>query len=104
MIPGQGIINVFILAQNEPNPFSHETTIRYNLSQASPVTLKIFDITGRTVVTLVNETKAPGYNSARWNGKDSQGRFVVNGIYFYRIQAGDFTAAKMMVLLNGRLQ
>jgi flagellar hook assembly protein FlgD len=104
LIPGQGITNVFILAQNEPNPFNHETTIRYNLSQASPVTLKIFDMTGRVVVTLVNETKAAGYNSVKWNGKDAQGKFVVNGIYFYRIQAGDFTAAKKMVLLNGRLR
>jgi flagellar hook assembly protein FlgD len=104
MTPGQGITNVFVLAQNEPNPFSHETTIRYNLSQASLVTLKIFDMTGRVVTTLVNETKASGYSSVKWNGKDELGRLVVNGIYFYRIQAGDFKAVKKMVLLNGRLR
>jgi hypothetical protein len=95
------IPEVFILSQNYPNPFNPVTTISYALPKASDITIEIFNILGQKVKTLINASnqKAGAYNVV-WNGKDQFGNQVSSGIYFYRIQAGNFIQAKKMVLMK----
>ncbi len=90
----------FALYQNYPNPFNPTTTIKYSIAKNAKVSLKIYDLLGREIKTLVNETKAPGTYSVRWNGTTSSGSKVASGIYFYRIKAGNFTQVKKMILLK----
>ena len=85
----------FALHNNYPNPFNPITTIRYDLPQESDVTLTIYDITGRMVKTLVNNPQQAGMKNVVWNATD-----VTSGIYIYRIQAGDFTQTRKMILLK----
>jgi hypothetical protein len=83
------------LAQNHPNPFSQLTAISYQLRAPSHTTLQIFDISGNLVETLVDEKKEAGNHQVEWDGKD-----LASGLYFYRLQVGDFTATKKMILLR----
>ena len=85
----------FALNQNYPNPFNPTTEIRYQTSEASHVTMKIFDVLGREVATLVNEQKPAGNYSATFNAEG-----LASGIYFYRLEAGSFTQGKKMVLMK----
>ncbi len=90
----------FALAQNYPNPFNPATNIEYRIASSEFVTLKIYDIRGRLVKTLVNENHSPGSYRVQWDGRDQSGESVVSGFYFYRIQAGEFTDAKKFTLLR----
>jgi hypothetical protein len=97
----QEIPQVFKLSQNFPNPFNSVTTIRYVLPQAEKVTLKVFNILGKEVVTLVKEeTKEPGLHTAIWQGLDNAGLLVASGIYIFRIRTDTFTKAKKMILVK----
>ena len=98
----QGIFipETYILNQNYPNPFNPETTIEFGLPTSSYVTLKVYDILGREIKTLVNEEKQNGYYIINWDGRNSSGLRVSSGIYFYIIKAGDFVQAKKMVRLK----
>ncbi len=93
----------FLLKQNYPNPFEKITEIRYQIpkqvnSRQNPVvSMNIYDVTGRLVKTLVNETQELGYYQVLWDGKDDLDNAVSSGIYFYRIEAGNFTAMKKIV-------
>jgi hypothetical protein len=84
----------FFVSQNYPNPFNPSTVIRFELPKAINVTLKIFNTLGQEVSTLVKEQKDVGYYQARWNAN------VPSGIYFYRLQAGEFVETKKMILLR----
>jgi hypothetical protein len=75
------------LAQNYPNPFNPETGIRYSLPHNSNVTLAVFDLTGRRVVTLESGPKTAGQYLVRWDGRNSKGNRVASGVYFYRLEA-----------------
>ncbi|MFA7418310.1 MAG: GLUG motif-containing protein [Melioribacteraceae bacterium] len=87
----------FVLHQNHPNPFNPETTISYTVQAASQVSLKVHDVLGREVATLVNEFKQPGvYNSTFYTLRSS----LPSGIYFYMLKAGSFTSTKKMTLLK----
>jgi hypothetical protein len=90
----------FALAQNYPNPFNPETQISYSLPQDAHVVLTIFNIMGQKVKTLVDELQDAGYKSIHWDGKNDNGSQVASGIYFYRIQAGEYSQTKRMVLLE----
>jgi M6 family metalloprotease-like protein len=97
----------FELHQNYPNPFNPLTTIKYtvNGSQSSVrgplrITLKIFNVRGQLVRTLVDEEKTRGVHSAIWDGKDEQGSEVSSGVYFYQLNLGDESEVKKMVLLK----
>jgi hypothetical protein len=91
-----GIPGDFGLAQNYPNPFNPETQIKFDIPQQSLVTLKIYDITGAEVSTLVNgQVFAPGFYSASFNGAN-----LSSGIYYYRLQAGDFVQTKKMMFIK----
>ena len=90
----------FALQQNYPNPFNPETTIRYQLPEASDVKLTIYNLQGQLVRILVNENKEAGFFQAVWDAKNNTGNGVPSGVYLYRIQAGDFTNVKKLTLLR----
>jgi parallel beta-helix repeat protein len=90
----------FELFQNYPNPFNPQTQIRYALSNDCYVKVTIYNILGRRVKVLVDGYQRTGYRSVLWDGKDEQGDDVASGIYFYKIQAGEFMKTKKMVLLK----
>lgn len=85
----------FAVNQNYPNPFNPTTIISYQLSVISPVTLKVYDVLGREVETLVNEKESAGIHSVNFNASS-----LPSGVYFYRLVAGNMTATKKMVLLK----
>jgi glucose/arabinose dehydrogenase len=95
-----GIINnngpaEFVLEQNYPNPFNPSTSIKYSVAKSSYVVIKIYDILGHELRTLVNESKLPGNYDVDWDGSD-----YPTGIYVYRLFAGDFKDERKMVLLK----
>ena len=90
----------FELNQNYPNPFNPSTQIPFTLNEAGIVSLKVFDLAGREVTTLVNEIKAAGMHQAMWNGKDALGNAMPSGMYFYRIEANGKVQTKKMQLLK----
>ena len=85
----------FLLAQNYPNPLNPSTKIKYSIPNSSQVTLKIFNTLGEELATLVNEEKVVGTYEVNWNGAN-----LPSGVYFYRLQAGEFTSTKKMILLR----
>jgi hypothetical protein len=91
----------FALHQNVPNPFNPMTRIRYDVAPGGGVvTLRIFDVSGRLVRTLVNSHHPPGEYSTTWNGKDVRGIDVATGVYFYRLAAPGFKETRKMVLVR----
>ena len=93
-------VDQFVLGDNYPNPFNPETVIPYQLSKSSFVTLNIYNILGQCVQTLIQRVQKTGMHEALWDGNDSAGNPVGSGVYFYRIQAGDFSEVKKMVLIR----
>jgi hypothetical protein len=84
-----------------PNPFNPMTTISYDLRERVPVTLAIYDVTGRRVKTLVDREAAnAGRYEKVWDGRDETGRAVASGVYFYRLDAGGYTETRRMVLVK----
>lgn len=88
------------LRQNHPNPFSATTEIEYTIDARAPVTVSVFDTRGRHVVTLESADRAAGVHQVRWNGENARGNRVPAGVYYYRLQAGDLTRIKKLVLLK----
>ncbi len=88
------------LYQNYPNPFNPTTMISFTLPDKMTVNLSIYNLNGKLVKTLVNETLAEGIKRYPWNGRDSRGNPVSSGIYFYRLKAGGKVMTKKMVLLK----
>jgi len=92
---------VDVLLQSRPNPFSVETTIHYALAARGKVTVRIFDISGRSIRTLVDEVIDPGIHQTRWGGDLDSGRKAPSGVYFYRIEYPDRTSSlKKLILLR----
>jgi hypothetical protein len=87
--------------QNYPNPFNPSTVIRFQIAEASPVRVDIYNILGQKVRTLVNEQLPVGRYAAEWDGRSDAATGVSAGIYIYRLRAGNFTTARKMVLLDG---
>lgn len=90
----------YALQDNYPNPFNPTTNISYDLPRQTYVSLGIYNILGRRIATLVNETQASGRHVIQWNGNDDFGNEVSNGAYFYRIQTPEFSAVKKMVFMK----
>jgi hypothetical protein len=92
---------VFSLSQNYPNPFNPSTVIRYGLPGASNVKIKIYNLLGQEVESLVNETQSAGYHEITWNASNK-----ASGIYLYSIDAtptdgkGNFRSAKKLILIK----
>ncbi|MEO8398818.1 MAG: T9SS type A sorting domain-containing protein, partial [Ignavibacteriaceae bacterium] len=89
----------FELSQNFPNPFNPSTIIKYQIPQNSLVTLKIYDAVGKEVATLINQKQSSGTYQVKFDAA-STGKLLASGVYFYRIQAGDFTSTKKFILLK----
>jgi len=93
----------FTLKQNYPNPFNPTTVISYKLTVNSKIVLKVYDLLGREVATLINEMQSAGEHTVEWNAED-----FPSGVYFYRLQArqqtggqaGSYTETKRMILLK----
>jgi len=90
----------FALHQNYPNPFNPVTTLRYDLPENSLVNIIIYDLLGRQVKSLINQTQDAGFKSIIWNATNDYGKPVSAGVYLYQIQAGEFVQTKKMVLLK----
>ena len=88
-------IQDFNLSQNYPNPFNPTTTISYQISQRGLVTLKVYDVLGREVATIVNEEKISGSYEIKFDGSD-----LSSGVYFYKLQAGSFVQTRKMIYLK----
>jgi subtilisin family serine protease len=95
-----GVPVAFELGQNYPNPFNPSTRIGYTIGERGLVTLEVFDVLGRAVATLVNESQAAGSYQIVWNGRNSANIPVTSGVYFYRLRSGAFSRANAMVLLK----
>lgn len=90
----------FQLKPNYPNPFNPATVIRYQLAVNSKVTLKVYNLLGQEVRTLVNLHKSAGSHSVMWDGKNNQGQSVSSGVYLYRLEAGDFVRTRKMIMMK----
>ena len=89
------VLNNYSLDQNYPNPFNPSTKINYNLAERSVVTLKVYDILGNEVATLVNTTQEAGKHSINFDASK-----LASGLYIYKLNANNFTSAKKMMLLK----
>ena len=85
----------FRLDQNYPNPFNPSTTIQFTIPRKMHVKLIIFDVSGRKISTLIDKTYLPGIHEVSWNASG-----LASGIYFYCLEAGDFSSTKKMILLK----
>jgi hypothetical protein len=90
----------FQLFQNHPNPCNLETVIKYQIPQQARVTMKIYNLIGQEVRTLVDSFQTAGEHSAVWDGRDDQAQTVASGVYFYLLEMGEFKTQKKMVLLQ----
>jgi hypothetical protein len=96
-----GVPDEYALGQNVPNPFNPTTTIQYDVPDGGgAVTLRVYDVSGRLVRTLVDGRQTPGSKSVVWNGTNDGGQGVASGIYFYRMTAPGFSSTRKMVLLR----
>lgn len=98
--PQPDVPQAFMLFDNYPNPFNPITTIRYTLPGQAKVTLKIYNILGQEIKTLVNKVQPAGIKSVRWDGRDNHNQPASSGIYIYRLQAGNQVQSKKMILLE----
>jgi hypothetical protein len=89
------LLNQFTLEQNYPNPFNPKTVISYQLPVSGNVTLKVYDLLGREVATLVDEYRVAGRYEIEFNASE-----LSSGIYFYKLQAGKYAETKKMILLR----
>jgi hypothetical protein len=88
------------LEPNRPNPFNPSTTITYRIAESAPIRLRLFDVSGRLVATLVDDVVATGEHHVRWDGMDDSGRPVASGVYFMRLEAPGFMQVRQMTLLR----
>jgi hypothetical protein len=94
-IDGSSLINGYKLYQNYPNPFNPTTNIEYTLPKTSFINLKVFDVLGREVTTLVNDTKEAGKYTAKFDGSN-----LSSGIYICQLKADNFIESKKFVLMK----
>jgi hypothetical protein len=92
---GPSVPGTFALNQNYPNPFNPSTVISFQIPSASRVTLKVYDLLGREISTLIDGVQTPGSHAVTFNAAK-----YASGVYFYRLQAGSFTAVKKLVLIK----
>jgi flagellar hook assembly protein FlgD len=90
----------YLLKQNYPNPFNPSTNIEYRIPVKGLVRLQIVDILGRLVTTLVDEVQEAGVYHTTWTGKANNGMAVSSGVYFYRLDSGNYSKTERMLLLK----
>jgi len=91
---------VYRLSQNHPNPFNPETIIRYDVPRSGNVSVVVYNVLGQEVQVLMADHQSAGHHEVIWNGKDDAGRNVASGVYLFRMEAGDFSATRKMVLMR----
>ncbi len=94
------IPTTFELEQNFPNPFNPTTSIKFGLPTKSHVSVKIYNLLGQEIATLVDEELTAGTHTTEWNGRDKSNSEVASGIYFYKLIAGDYVDTKKMMLIK----
>jgi len=100
-IKGQNTIPIeFALGQNYPNPFNPDTRITFSLAHKAPTLFRIYDVVGREVRTLLDDILGEGSYSVLWDGLDNASSSAASGVYFYRLQSGNYVATKKMMLLR----
>jgi len=97
---GTGTPATFAIEQNYPNPFNPTTSISYSVSRESFVTVKVFNLIGEEVRTLVSQVRGVGTHHVEWDGTANDGKAVPSGVYLYQMTAGEFRDMKKMVLLK----
>jgi hypothetical protein len=90
----------FALLQNYPNPFNPTTSITYKIARVADVKLSIYNLHGQKLRTLVDERRAVGSYTVEWDGKDQLGKAVASGVYFYRLEAGEFLQTRKMLFVK----
>ena len=98
-VPGAEVFK-WALGQNMPNPVASHTQVRYEVARSSRVSIKVYDAQGRLVSTLVDAKVEPGRYVALWDGKNSAGGAVSSGVYFYKMEAGHFSATRKMLVVK----
>jgi hypothetical protein len=96
----EGVPGSFFLAQNYPNPFNPSTTIRYGVSGSGFVSLKVYDVLGREVITLVEQEQSAGAYQVQWDGVAADGSRVASGFYVYRLTSGGSIQSRTMILMK----
>ncbi len=94
------VVQDYQLHQNYPNPFNPSTVIEFDLPTSGQVSLTIYNILGQKIRTLVNSVKSSGKYKVHWDGVDDHRQNVVGGMYFYRLETGDYSAIRKMILLQ----
>ncbi len=89
-----------MIYQNYPNPFNGQTNIKFQINTQSHVRLEIFNVIGQRIAVLLDENKSPGYYNFHWDAKDSNGNKLSSGVYLIRLNTGNYSFTKKMVLLN----
>jgi hypothetical protein len=97
---GAPILDAYRLAQNYPNPFNPTTTINFSMTRAGRVEVKVYDLIGHHVATLVSDYLPAGEHKVVWDGRDMQGRPVASGTYLYRLEVNGATLTRQMTLLK----
>ena len=90
----------YSLMQNYPNPFNPETAIKYSIPQNGKVSVKVFNVTGKEIMTLVDKEMLAGSYEVKWNGKDNTGATVTSGVYFVKLSSGNYVETKKMLFLK----
>ncbi len=90
----------FELRQNFPNPFNPSTTIRFSLNTGARIQLKVYNLLGQEVRTLVNQTLSNGEHTVTWDGRDDKGTVIASGVYIYRLTNGTSTSARKMLFIK----
>jgi len=90
----------YALDQNYPNPFNPRTTIAFALPSAGRTSIRIYDVAGRLVDTVLDEDMPAGRHAVEWSGKDSNGRGVSTGVYYYQVNSGSYRQTKRMTLVK----
>jgi len=94
------IPQIYSLSQNYPNPMVYATKIEYTLPKDSQISLRIYNISGQLVKTLVEEQQSAGNYKVSWDGRDESGKKVTSGIYFYKLQTQNYTQTRKLTLLR----
>jgi len=97
---GFGVPTAAALHQNYPNPFNPATTIRFDLDREGPVALRIFNVLGQEVITLMDEARPAGFWSVEWDGLNNNGDPVGSGVYFYRLEAPALSQTRKMAIVR----
>jgi hypothetical protein len=99
-VPGNDLPKVYELSNNYPNPFNPSTTIQYAVPRVSNVSLVIYNVLGQKIRTLVDQPQNAGRFNVTWDGRDNVGHVVGSGVYFYRLNAGETSLVKKMLMLK----